>query len=104
MQIGPLALAERLKAKENMAILDVREDWETERCKIQGSLHIALNELPQRVQELSKDVPLVVLCHHGMRSLRAVIWLRGQGYDNAVNLEGGIDGWARQVDRGMGTY
>lgn len=104
MQIAAPALAERLKAKENMAILDVREDWETDLCKLQGSLHIPLNELPQRLEELSKDVPLVVLCHHGMRSLRAVIWLRSQGFGNAVNLEGGIDGWARQVDPGMGTY
>ena len=97
-------LADCLKAKENLTILDVREDWETKLCRIEPSLHIPLNELPGRVQELSKDVPLVVLCHHGMRSLRAVLWLRSQGFENVVNLDGGIDSWARQVEPGMGTY
>lgn len=87
-----------------MTILDVREGWERDLCGIGGSLHIPLNELPARLQELSKDDPLVVLCHHGMRSLRAVIWLRSQGFDQAVNLAGGIDAWARQIEPGMRTY
>ena len=104
MQIGVDILADRRNAKENITILDVREGWERELCCIGGSLHIPLNELPGRVQELSKDDPLVVLCHHGMRSLRAVIWLRSQGFDQAVNLAGGIDAWARQIEPGMRTY
>ncbi len=104
LQIDVVGLDALIKSKQNIAILDVREPWEVDLCALAGSKNIPLNELPAKVQELSKDVPLVVLCHHGMRSLRAVQWLRGQGFGNAINLAGGIDAWARQVDPGMRIY
>jgi rhodanese-related sulfurtransferase len=53
---------------------------------------------------LPQDKPLVVVCHHGMRSMQAVMWLRSQGFQNAVNLRGGIDAWARQIEPRMATY
>ena len=87
-----------------ITVLDVREAWEREVCRLESSLAIPLPELPQRLAELPREGMLVVLCHHGMRSAHAAGWLRANGYRNAVNLAGGIDAWARRIDPTMGTY
>jgi len=97
-------LAVRLAAGEPVAILDVRQPWETELCGLAGSLRIPLGELPGRTAELPTDQPLVVLCHHGVRSRQAAAWLRIQGYDRVINLSGGIDAWARRIDPTMKVY
>ena len=88
----------------SFALLDVREAWELEICRLDDVLAIPLQELPARLDEVPRDRPLVVLCHHGMRSERAVGWLHRMGVANAVNLAGGIDAWAREVDPTMGLY
>ena len=85
-------------------ILDVREPWELEICRFAEALAIPLQELPARLAEVPRDRPLVVICHHGMRSAHATAWLRRNGVDQAVNLAGGIDAWARAVDPQMRTY
>ncbi len=92
------------RAGEPYALLDVREPWELEICKIDGALAIPLHQLPARLDEIPRDRPLVVMCHHGGRSAQAVAWLRRNAVDNAVNLDGGIDDWAREIDRTMGVY
>jgi rhodanese-related sulfurtransferase len=97
-------LARRRDAGETIAVLDVREPWESELCRIEESRLVPLATLPQHLGELPRDRPLVVLCHHGMRSGHAVAWLRANGFDNAVNLAGGIDAWAREIDSAMRTY
>jgi rhodanese-related sulfurtransferase len=97
-------LARRRSGAEALAILDVREPWELEICRLPESIAIPLAGLPGRLDALPRDNPLVVLCHHGMRSERAVMWLRANGFDNAINLAGGIDAWARQIDSEMRTY
>jgi rhodanese-related sulfurtransferase len=89
---------------KEIAILDVREDWELEICRFADALHIPLQQLPERSGELPTDRPVVTVCHHGMRSLHAMQWLRRAGLSQAVNLEGGIDAWARKIDPTMGTY
>ena len=86
------------------AVLDVREDWEREICVLEGSFNISLTKLPECVPLLPTDRPVVVLCHHGVRSMHAVEWLRAQGFDNMLNLDGGIDAWARQIDQTMAVY
>jgi rhodanese-related sulfurtransferase len=103
-EISVAELKQRLEGEAAPALLDVREPWEVEICSIPGSIHIPLNNLPADFQLLPKDRPLVVLCHHGMRSRLAVEWLRRQGLERAVNLGGGIDAWARQIDRQMKVY
>jgi rhodanese-related sulfurtransferase len=87
-----------------LAILDVREPWERAICAFDGSIDIPLAELPGRLGELPADRPLVVVCHHGMRSLQATRWLRAQGQASACNLQGGIDAWASQIEPGMKRY
>jgi rhodanese-related sulfurtransferase len=87
-----------------LTILDVREPWERDICAFDGSLDIPMAELPSRLAELPDDRPVVVICHHGMRSLHATHWLRAQGHDQACNLQGGIDAWASQIDASMKRY
>lgn len=83
-------------------LLDIRQPEEYETAKIEGAVLIPLAELPGRLSELPKDVPLVVMCHHGMRSAHAVHHLCEAGY-NALNLSGGIDAWSREIDGGIQT-
>ncbi len=85
-------------------IVDVREPWELEICAFDGSLNVPLEALPAHVDALPEDELLVVVCHYGMRSLHAVEWLRAYGFENAVNLDGGIDAWAREIDPSMAVY
>jgi rhodanese-related sulfurtransferase len=85
-------------------LLDVREPHELAVCAVEGAVHIPMGEVPGRLDELPMDVPLVVMCHHGMRSLQVVGFLRNAGWRNAINLDGGIDSWAGQVDAEMPRY
>jgi rhodanese-related sulfurtransferase len=88
----------------NAAILDVREENELSICRIEGALHIPMVEVPDRYAELPKDAPLIVFCHHGMRSLKVVEYLKARGLENAINLTGGIHAWANEVDAEMPRY
>ena len=84
-------------------LLDVRQPEEFATARIEGSVLIPLNELPARLAELPHGTPIVVMCHHGMRSAHAVHHLREAGYD-AINLAGGIDAWSRDIDQDIPTY
>ena len=88
----------------NAAILDVREENELSICRIEEALHIPMAEVPDRYAELPKDAPLIVFCHHGMRSLKVVEYLEARGLENAINLTGGIHAWANEVDAEMPRY
>jgi rhodanese-related sulfurtransferase len=88
----------------DIAVLDVREPWEVEICRLAGALMIPLQTLPARLSDVPADRVVVVLCHHGMRSLQAVNWLHRAGREKAVNLTGGIDAWARQIEPAMEIY
>ena len=94
-----------LRENNNEAIfLDVREDSELAICKIEGALHIPMSEVPERHEALPKETPLIVFCHHGMRSMQIVDFLGTKGYENAINLSGGIHAWAQDVDSGLRRY
>ncbi|QQS12445.1 MAG: sulfurtransferase [Rhodospirillales bacterium] len=103
-EIDPPELSRRLAAPEAPVVVDVREPWELDICRLPDSVDVPLGELPGRIMSLPADRPLVILCHHGMRSRRAALWLRAQGIERVSNLRGGIDAWARTVDPGMRTY
>lgn len=103
--MGPTQLQAWLAAASGPALLlDVRETWEYERCRLDGSRLIPLSQLPARIGELDQSRTTVVICHHGVRSLRAAAYLEHCGFEDVVNLSGGIDAWARTVDRGMAVY
>lgn len=97
-------LARRLGEAEPPLLLDIREPWETRLCALPDSLFVPMGELPARLSDLPRHRPLVVICHHGIRSRQATLWLRHHGVGNAVNLVGGLDAWALRVDPTIGRY
>ena len=99
----PTQLAAALRDGANIAMLDVRESWEYEIAHLASSRLIPLGQLTKRVSELNADQPLVVICHHGVRSLQACYWLERNGFE-VINLIGGIDQWAQTVDPTMPLY
>ena len=96
-------LADMRSAGKKHTVLDVREARELDVCRLEGALHIPTAEIPARTDDLPTD-RLLVICHHGARSQMVVDFLRSTGFDNAVNLEGGIDAWACDVDQSMPRY
>jgi len=103
VEIPPTELKRRLDAAEPTAILDVRDPWEHELCAIPGARLIPMDQLQGRVDELDPEQEVVVYCHHGQRAGAVVQWLRRQGIP-AVNLRGGIDAWAVEVDPALRRY
>lgn len=103
-EIDTQTLKERLDGENPPAVLDVREPWELEIAAVDGVIAIPLGELAKRVGELPRDKALAVMCHHGGRSAQATAWLRNQGFDQATNVAGGIDAWARSVDPTVSRY
>ena len=86
-------------------LLDVREPWEFQTAHIQASVIIPMNEIPGRAhQELDEEAPILVLCHHGARSLSVANWLRQQGFEKAQSISGGIDAWTMQIDPTIPRY
>ena len=88
----------------NIQILDVRDDTERNHALIKGSTHIKLTEIANRHNELDKNKNIFVMCHTGTRSQTVVKWLKKNGYQNCVNVLGGIDAWAALIDRNIRRY
>jgi rhodanese-related sulfurtransferase len=94
-----------LKHGDHFILLDVREPWELEKASLQGCKNIPMGDVPMRAnQELDLDDHIVVVCHHGVRSLSVTNWLRQQGFEKVQSMRGGIDGWARTVDPKVPLY
>ena len=94
-----------LKHGEKFTLLDVREAWEVEKSHLEDSKNIPMGDVPTRAnQELDPDEHIVVMCHHGVRSLSVTTWLRQQGFEKVQSMRGGIDGWARTVDPKVPLY
>ncbi|MEQ1518038.1 MAG: rhodanese-like domain-containing protein [Usitatibacteraceae bacterium] len=85
-------------------LLDVREPWEFQLARIDGSELVPMQTIPQQVDALDRSHPTVVICHHGTRSLQVVAFLERMGFQNLHNLQGGIDAWARQIDTRVPLY
>lgn len=105
LEISPEDLHRRLQAGDDIQLIDVREEMEFEYCHLPGSLLLPLDELPRRAAEIRTEGPVVVICHHGVRSAHAMGYLRQRlGRTNVINLRGGVDAWALQVDPAFPTY
>lgn len=102
--ISPKQLNELLQHHPDTVLLDVREDVETAICQISGSLHIPMNLIALRHNELPDSTPIVVYCHHGIRSLNVARYLEHVGFDNLYNLSGGIDAYAQDLAPDMARY
>ena len=103
-EIGVQELSDRLRAESKPTVLDVREHDEVEVAPFKGALHIPMGEVPQRIEELDADSEIVVLCHHGIRSLRVAHYLEQAGFQNITNLSGGIDAWSLHIDSSVARY
>ena len=90
--------------RKEHTVLYVREARELDICQLEGAVHVPMAEIPARVDDPPTNQPLVVLCHHGARSQMVVDFLRNAGFDNAVNLEGGIEAWACEIDQSIRRY
>jgi adenylyltransferase/sulfurtransferase len=104
LNVEPREVGEWLRDGRGVTLLDVRTPVEVGICRLPGSIFVPLQELPERVSELDPEKRLVVYCHHGIRSAQAVAFLRGRGFARAINLSGGIEAWARDVDPSMPRY
>jgi len=105
-QLTPQEVNNLLIAGEKVVLLDVREPEEYAICRLPGSVLIPLGDLPGRVASLDfpEDATLVVYCHHGVRSNRAAAFLHQHGFENAVNMTGGIDWWSQLINPGVPRY
>jgi rhodanese-related sulfurtransferase len=90
--------------RKRPVLLDVREPWEFQITHLDGSIHMPMGSVPARAAELDPETETVVICHHGGRSQQVAAFLERSGFGAVYNLSGGVDAWARQVDRGMPTY
>ncbi|MBH8570712.1 sulfurtransferase [Microvirga sp. STS02] len=105
LEISPEDLHRRLQAGDDIQLIDVREEMEFEYCHLPGSLLLPLDELPRRAAEIRTEGPVVVICHHGVRSAHALGYLRQRlGRTNVINLRGGVAAWAERVDPAFPTY
>lgn len=101
--ITPRELKDRIDAGDGPELLDVREPWEYEAARIEGSRFIPLAQMPERVSELDPARETVVICHHGARSAYVTQALTQAGFSNVLNLEGGLDAYS-QVDESVPRY
>jgi len=103
-EISPSDAAELLR-NQSVRLIDVREPWEFAATSVAGSLPIPMGEIPLRAPiELDRGEQLIVMCHHGVRSMNVTVWLRRQGFEKAQSMRGGIDAWSLEVDPTVARY
>jgi len=110
-QITPAQLAQWLQSLPTTAkpvVLDVREPWEWQTASVQAEgfslVTLPMGEIPARLAELDPTQPVACLCHHGARSQRVAVYLLQNGFEQVVNIAGGIDAWSQQLDTGVPRY
>ena len=104
IEITPAEVKAKLARGERFALVDVREKWEYDTSRIEGSTLIPLGSIPAHLTNLQAAGDVVLFCHHGIRSLDAAAWLRLQGIDGARSMSGGIDRWSAEVDPTVPRY
>jgi rhodanese-related sulfurtransferase len=103
-EITPQDLQARMASGTPPVLVDVRQDWETKLCRLDNALHIPIEEIELRTEELNPEDDIVVYCHQGVRSAAVAEYLRQLGFKSVRNLTGGLDLWARTVDPRMRRY
>lgn len=99
-------LADWLADKDKSAplLLDVREPWEYEHCHLPGSRLMPMQQVPSDWQLLDEEAEIVVICHHGMRSMQVAQFLESNGFTQVANVQGGIHAWATEHDNRVPVY
>ncbi|MBV8070371.1 MAG: sulfurtransferase [Acidobacteriaceae bacterium] len=107
LELTPQEAAAKLKASNQAVLIDVREPEEFAFARIEGSELVPMQSVPaelQRLEALADEKELLVMCHHGVRSLQVVQWLREHEVGNCFSVTGGIDRWSREVDPSVPRY
>jgi rhodanese-related sulfurtransferase len=105
MEITPQEFARMRASGAPFCLVDVREPVEHATANIAGSKLIPMRSIPQQLAALEEEEsPLVLYCHHGIRSLQVVYWMREQGLENCLSLAGGIDRWSLEIDPAVPRY
>lgn len=91
-------------SREKPVLIDVREPWEFDVCRINGARPMPMRSVPARFPELKRDAETVVICHHGARSYQVCLFLEHQGFSRLYNLYGGMAAWSRDADPSTPTY
>lgn len=104
LQITPLEVKQRLARGENFLLVDVREPWEHQTCRIEGAKLVSLGTIPANLALFEQAGEVVLYCHHGLRSLDAAAWLRAQGVAGARSMSGGIARWSAEIDPSVPRY
>ena len=107
LEITPQEVTRRVAAGEKLVLIDVREPGEFQLARIDGAELIPMRTIPAELQRLdaqADEAPLIVFCHHGVRSLNVVNWLRGQGVSACQSMAGGIDRWSLEIDPAVPRY
>jgi rhodanese-related sulfurtransferase len=104
-EITPEQVKSKVDAAEPFTLLDVRQPWEFETARIDSAKLMPMGDVPSRAhQELDPEEHIVVMCHHGVRSMNVTVWLRQQGFERVQSMRGGIDAWSRRVDEKVPMY
>ena len=107
LETTPRDVKKRLDAGERLYLIDVREPYEHQQANIAGAELIPMRNIPANLQQIdakADEAPVIVFCHHGMRSLQTVNWLREQGVAACQSMAGGIDRWSCEVDPSVRRY
>jgi len=107
LEITPQELKRRIDSGEKLTLIDVREPFEHAISRIEGAELIPMRQVPGELQSLdarASGAALMVFCHHGVRSLNVVQWLRQQGVEACQSMAGGIDAWSQTVDPAVPRY
>lgn len=107
LEIAPAEVKRRLDSGEKLNLIDVREPQERAQSSIQASDLVPMRSVPAALDQLrlrASEAPLIVFCHHGVRSLNVVAWLRQQGLENCQSMSGGIDQWSVEIDPRVPRY
>lgn len=105
MEVSPFELEELVEEPEDITLLDIREPAEREIVSIDDDIWIPMGEIPESVEKLNElPEPIVVYCHHGMRSLKITHFLREKNFEEVFSLAGGIDAWSKKINPELPTY
>jgi rhodanese-related sulfurtransferase len=106
-ELSPTEFVQRwpnLGSGSAVVLLDVREHVELEIASVPSVVHVPMREIPARLAEFERDMPIVVMCHSGGRSRRVAEYLLGNGFSQVFNLRGGIDAWSTEIDPQVPRY
>jgi rhodanese-related sulfurtransferase len=104
LEISVRDVKDRLDRGDKLLLVDVREPWEYQQCRIEGATLIPMGTIPENLQKLDGDEDVICYCHHGMRSMDVASWLRSKGVESARSMAGGIDRWSAEIDPKVSRY